>query len=68
MDILATADADGTLRLWDMVSGQSRAVLIGHTSEVTAMLFSPDGSTLASADENGTMRWWTSQAATPSMS
>ena len=46
------AGAGGTVRLWDVASGESRASLRGHDS-VWSVAFSPDGSMLASA--SGTM-------------
>ncbi|MFE3632774.1 trypsin-like peptidase domain-containing protein [Streptomyces sp. NPDC059168] len=47
----------GTVRLWDVRSGQSRGGFTGHEGAVHSMVFSPDGSTLAAADE-GTVRLW----------
>ncbi|WPB82282.1 TIR domain-containing protein [Archangium violaceum] len=54
---LATASEDGTARLWDVTTGQSR-VLSGHTAPVLSVAFSPDGGTLATASEDGTARLW----------
>jgi WD40 repeat protein len=56
--LLATAGADGTVRLWDAVDRQPRATLRGHTGEVTGVAFAPDGLTLASAGMDGTVRLW----------
>jgi WD40 repeat protein len=46
---LATAHADGTVRLWDTAIGGQIGVLQGHTAPVRAVAYSPDGSVLASA-------------------
>ena len=48
--ILATADKDGTVRLWDVVTYQSlREPLLRHAGPVLALSWAPDGSRLASA-------------------
>ena len=44
---------DGTIRLWDVVTGKPKATLKGHTGGHKLMVFSPDGQTLASADNGG---------------
>ena len=60
--LLASADGDGTVRLWDPVTGQPRgAPLQANTSGnfgVNGVAFSPDGKLLASADSDGTVRLW----------
>lgn len=35
-----------------------RGMLRGHTQEVRGLTFAPDGRTLVSAAEDGTVRWW----------
>ena len=55
---LASADSDGTLRLWDATSGQALQVIKGHDDGVTSVCFSPDGQRLASAGSDGTLRLW----------
>jgi WD40 repeat protein len=34
---LATTSEDGTVRIWDVATGQQRATLTGHTSRVAAV-------------------------------
>jgi urease accessory protein UreF len=55
---LATGNADGTARLWDMASHRQIAVLTGPTSAVTSVTFSTDGTTLAAGSGDGTARLW----------
>jgi WD40 repeat protein len=44
-------------RLWDMQKGQDTLTLQG-SSPVRALALSPDGSLIASGDDNGTLRIW----------
>ena len=56
--LLASAGGDGTVRLWDPVTGEAAAILHGHAGRVEDVLFSPDGRLLASAGRDGTVRLW----------
>jgi WD40 repeat protein len=55
-DRLAEMDADGTVRLFDMTSGEELLVLRGHTAG-GQVVFSPDGSMLATQG-GGMVRIW----------
>jgi WD40 repeat protein len=55
---VASAGADGTVRLWDPVTLRPRTVLRGHQGAVRAVAFAPDGQVLATAGDDGTVRLW----------
>ena len=44
--------------IWDMANWRKRAVLSGHTGRVEAMAVAPDGSWLATVDNERTVRIW----------
>ncbi|KAF2464761.1 uncharacterized protein BDR25DRAFT_337365 [Lindgomyces ingoldianus] len=54
--VLASADDDGTVKLWDARTGA------GHSSWVEAVAFSPDGKVLVSASWDGTVKLWDPRA------
>ena len=57
--LIASAGSNGTIRLWDSVTGKSEGKpLIGHQGAVNAVAFSPDDRLLASAGEDGSVRLW----------
>ena len=59
--LLASAGADGTVRLWNPATGQPVGAPLHATSTgygVLGVAFSPDGRLLASADADGTVRLW----------
>jgi WD40 repeat protein len=56
--LLASASADTTVKLWDVRSGQERRTLAGHTASVNSAAFAPDGLLLASASSDKTVKLW----------
>ena len=58
--LLASAGADGTVRLWNPLTGQpvGAPLRAGAGSDVLGVAFSPDGRLLASAGADGTVRLW----------
>src|SRR5689334_17587521 len=55
---VVTASSDNTARVWDAISGQTIAILQGHTGPVVSAVFSPDGNWVATASNDKTARVW----------
>ena len=55
---LASGSRDSTVKLWDVLTGELKITLAGHTDGVHTVAFSSDGTILASASSDGTVRLW----------
>ena len=63
---LATADSDGTVRLWDAATGRPVArTLNGQNGQGDSLAFSPDGKTMAVGGSDGAVQLWTLSGGTP---
>jgi WD40 repeat protein len=56
--LLAGGNKDGTIRLWDVATGNERRRLEGHRKGVVAVAFAPDGKTLVSGAAEELIRLW----------
>ena len=55
---------DGTVNLWDAVSGEEIRSFFGHTSTVANLAFSPDGTLIATASKDRTAKIWDAASGT----
>jgi WD40 repeat protein/serine/threonine protein kinase len=55
---LATASADGTVKIWDAATGKEVRTLSGHTQPVNSVDWCPDALSLATASSDGTVKIW----------
>ncbi|HEV3263684.1 MAG TPA: hypothetical protein VG013_43010, partial [Gemmataceae bacterium] len=56
--LLATGGAEGLVTLWAVGNTLRYVKLKGHTGSITYLAFFPDGKTLGSASNDGTVRIW----------
>jgi WD40 repeat protein len=62
--LIATADSDGSARLWDLETGRLVHLLAGHCGEVRSVAFSSDGQLIATAAAGDVARLWDVTTAT----
>ncbi|AFZ25055.1 WD40 repeat-containing protein [Cylindrospermum stagnale PCC 7417] len=49
---------NGTIKLWDLATGQQISSLSGNSQKVNVVSFSPDGKTLVSGGDDSTIKVW----------
>jgi WD40 repeat protein len=54
---LATASADGTIRLWEVATWKVRAEFRGHRDRITALAFGPDGRLFTGGLDTTVLGW-----------
>jgi WD40 repeat protein len=59
--LLATANADGAIQVWQIVDGSLLYTLSGHAGSVSSLAISPDGSQLSSGGADSMVRVWNLQ-------
>ncbi|CAI4216844.1 unnamed protein product [Parascedosporium putredinis] len=55
---IASASADGTVRLWNAATGAHMDTLVGHLAGVSCVTWSPDSNTLATGSDDKSIRFW----------
>ena len=58
---IATVNADKSIKIIDLATGEILKNLVGHTAEVNAVSFSPDGEYLVSASRDSTLKLWNAE-------
>jgi WD40 repeat protein len=56
--VVASASADGTVKVWKVATGECILTYSEHTRDVYGVAVSPDGGEVASASYDGTFRIW----------
>ena len=55
---VASAGLDSSVRRWNVLTGEYRGTLEGHTDGLMSVAYSPSGSHIASASKDSTIRIW----------
>ncbi|KAG5981777.1 hypothetical protein E4U55_002579 [Claviceps digitariae] len=55
---VASASADGSIKLWDALTGAHMDTLIGHMAGVSCLAWTPDSNILASGSDDKAIRLW----------
>ncbi|HEU0299112.1 MAG TPA: TIR domain-containing protein [Longimicrobium sp.] len=56
--LVVSGSWDGTIRIWDVETGECRAVLDGHTDDVNSVVLTTDDTAVISVSDDRTIRKW----------
>ena len=56
---VASASRDGTVQIWEALTGNQRLTYRGHSGNVNSVAWAPDGTYIASAGTDETVHVWT---------
>jgi len=56
--VIASGSWDGTVRIWDVETAETVAILKAHKGRLTSVAFSPDGHLLATGAEDSRLNLW----------
>lgn len=62
---IASASADGTVKIWDAETGAHLNTLVGHMAGVSCVAWAPDSNTLATGSDDKAIRLWDRITANP---
>ena len=57
-DRVASGNQDGTIVMWNVVTGEKQRTFTGHTDAISKIYFSPDGRKVVSTSKDGSVRLW----------
>lgn len=55
---IASCSADGTIKIWDAITGKHMRTLEGHLAGISTVAWSPDSNTIASGSDDKAIRLW----------
>ena len=58
MNRVASGSQDGTIIMWDVVTGERIGTFTGHADAISDIFFSPDGRKIVSTSKDGSVRLW----------